>query len=138
MKRIASLLSLVMLIAFLSLFESILIFIDVLPPITSYSIGNLLFSFARLGLIIYSGVIFYDKGLKKSAFNGGILGFVTASIISFASFIGRFYFEKPVLGISVSSASYYSVMIIVVMENILLGAIVAACAGWVTKKLRQR
>ncbi len=138
MKRTTSLLSLVLLIAFLALFESILIFIDVLPPTTSYSVGNLLFSIARLGIIIYSGVIFYNEGLKKSSFYGGILGFVTASIVSLASFISRFYFGKPILGISVPSASYYLVMTIIVIENILLGAIVAAGASWITKKLSQR
>jgi len=137
MKRKAAITYLILFVVFLSLIESILIFFDILPPLASYSSGNLLFSFAKLAAIAYAGILFYDEGLKKSAFYGGILGLVTASVVSLASFISKLYFKKPLLGISIpSGASYLLMMVIVILENVLLGMIIAVCAGWITKKLK--
>ncbi len=129
---------LILLIATLSLIESVLILLDVLPPVASYSLGNLLFSFAKIVLIIYAGITYYDKGLKRSAFYGGVLGFVMVSVIALFSFISMAYLKKPVLGISVPSASYPLVMLILILENVLLGMIVAFCASWVTKKVKHK
>lgn len=129
---------LILLIAALSLIESVLILLDVLQPVASYSLGNLLFSFAKIALIIYAGVTYYDEGLKRSAFYGGVLGFVMVSVIALFSFISMAYLKKPVLGISAPSASYPLVMLILISENVLLGMIVAFCASWVTKKVKHK
>ena len=129
---------LILLIAALSLIESFLILLDVLPPVASYSLGNLLFSFAKIALIIYAGITYYDKGLKRSAFYGGILGFVMVSVVALFSFISMTYLKKPVLGISVSFSSYPLVMIILILENVMVGMIIAVCASWITKKIKHK
>jgi len=133
-----TLLFLILLVAALSLIESVLILLGVLPPVSSYSFGNLLFSFAKIALIIYTGITYYHEGLKMSAFYGGILGFVSVSVIVLFSFISMSYLEKPVLGISVPSASYPLVMLILILENALLGVIVAFCASLITKKVKHK
>lgn len=132
------LLFLILLIAALSLIESVFILLDVLPPVASYSLKNLLFSFARIAVIIYAGIIYYNEGLKRSAFCGGILGFVMVSVIALFSFISMVYLKKPVLGISVPSTSYPLVMLILILENVLIGMIIAVCASWITKKVKHK
>lgn len=128
----------ILLIAALSLIESVLILSGVLQPVASYSLGNLLFSFAKIVLIIYAGIIYSGEGLKRSAFYGGVLEFVAVSVIALFSFISTAYLKKPVLGISVPSVSYPLVMFILISENVLLGMIVAFCASWVTKKVKHK
>ncbi|MFH1433445.1 MAG: hypothetical protein ABIG32_00940, partial [Candidatus Uhrbacteria bacterium] len=118
---------------------SVLVFVGILPPLSSYSIGNLLFSFARMATIIYAGILYFDKGLKKSALYGGILGFVMVAVFSLASFISKTYFRKPILGIVIpSDASYFLIMTIVILENVLLGVVIAVCASWITKKIKHK
>jgi len=139
MKRKSTIIHFILFVAFLSLIESVLILLEILPPLSSYSSGNLLFSFAKVSAIIWAGIIFYGGGLKKSALYGGILGFTTASVVSLASFISKIYFRKPILGISVpSGVSYFLTIAIIILENILLGVIIAVCASWITKKLKHK
>ncbi|MDP1889766.1 MAG: hypothetical protein Q8K55_02640, partial [Gemmatimonadaceae bacterium] len=85
------------------------------------------------------GIVFYEKGLGKSALYGGILGFTSSSIFALVSFISSAYFKKPILGISVpSGASYFLTIAIIILENILLGVIIAVCASWIAKKLKHK
>ena len=139
MKRELTIVHFVLIVAILSLIQSILIFFDILPPLSSYSFGDIIFIFVKLAVIIWMGIVFYEKGLGKSALYGGILGFTSSSIFSLAAFIGSTYFLKPVLGISVpSGASYFLMMSIIIVENILLGMVLAVCASWITKKIKQK
>jgi hypothetical protein len=139
MKRKLTIIHFVLIVAALSLIESALIFFEILLPLSSYSLGDLLFTFVKLAVIIWVGIIFYGEGLKKSALYGGILGFTSAAVFSLVSFISKTYFRKPILGIAIpSGASYFLTIAIIILENILLGVIIAVCASWITKKLKHK
>lgn len=129
----------VLLVAVLSLAECLLIFFQILPPLSSYSLGDLLFTFVKLVVIVWMGIAFYEKGLGKSALYGGTLGFASAAVFSLAAFISSTYFRKPILGISVpSGTSFFLMLSIIILENILLGVILAVCASWIAKKLKHK
>jgi hypothetical protein len=139
MKRKITIVHFILLVAVLSLIESALIFFEILPPLSSYSLGNILFTLVKLAVIIWMGIVFYEKGLGKSALYGGILGFTSSSIFALVAFISRIYFKKPILGIAIpSGVSYFLTIAIIILENILLGAIIAVCASWITKKLKHK
>jgi cation transport ATPase len=139
MERKLSIAHFVLLVAALSLIESALIFFEILPPLSSYSLGDILFTLVKLAVIIWMGIVFYEKGLGKSALYGGILGFTSSSIFSLAAFISSTYFLKPILGISVpSGVSYFLTTAIIIVENILLGMVLAVCASLITKKIKQK
>jgi hypothetical protein len=139
MKKNLTIVHFVLLVAALSLIESALIFFQILPPLSSYSLGGILFTLVKLAVIIWMGIVLYEKGLGKSALYGGILGFVSSGVFVLASFISKIYFQKPILGISIPpGVSYFLMMSIIILENILLGVIIAVCASWIAKKMKQK
>jgi hypothetical protein len=139
MKRKLTIAHFILLVAALSLIESALIFFDVLPPLSSYSLGGLLFILVKLAVIIWMGIVFYEKGLGKAALYGGILGFTSSGVFALVSFISKVSFEKPILGISAPSwVSYFVMISTMIFENILLGAVIAVCASWITKKIKHK
>jgi len=122
----------------LSFLESILIIAGMLPPIFSYSPGNLLFALATAAVIIHTSVSRADETLKESLINGATLGFTTASIICASGLIGKEYFAKPVLGISAPTPeSRFAMLLLIILENTFLSAILSATAAWLTKRLRR-
>jgi len=139
MKRKLAIAHFILLVAVLSLIESALIFFEILPPLSSYSLGGIFFTLVKLAVIIWMGIVFYEKGLGKSALYGGILGFTSSGIFALVSFISSTYFKKPILGISVpSGVSYLLTIAIIILENILLGVVLAVCASWIAKKLKHK
>jgi hypothetical protein len=139
MKRKLTILHFTLFVAILSLAECLLIFFEILPPLSSYSLGDVLFSLAKIAAIIWMGIVFYEKGLGKSAFYGGILGFTSSAVFVVVAYISKIYFEKPILGIVIPSGISFFIMIsIIIVENILLGVIVAVCASLITKKLKHK
>jgi hypothetical protein len=139
MQRKLTIVNFILFVAALSLAECLLIFLEILPPLSSYSLGDVLFTLVKLVVIAWMGIAFYGKGLGKSALYGGVLGLTSSSIFSLAAFISSTYFEKPILGISIpSGTSYFLMILIIILENILLGVILAVCASWITKKLKHK
>lgn len=119
----------------LSLVEAWLILSGVLPPLFSYSPGNILFGVARLAIIGYVGVISAKISLKKAAINGGLVGLGMTIVFCLASVIGRFYMNKAVFGMTATGNwGLLAVFGLVIIENILLGAIIAVAAGWILSK----
>ena len=138
-KRRLTLISPIIIVALLSLIQSLLIFLKILPPVSSYSLWNLFFSCARLIVIVYVGIVLYEQTLKKSAFYGGVLGFVTAAVLSAVSIISKIYFGQPILGISIPSESLYlPIMMIIILQNVLLGIIIAVGTSLITRKIKHK
>jgi hypothetical protein len=126
-------------IALVSLAEIALILIDILPPVFSYSLGNLLFAFLRLVIVIYAGVEYADKTLKKSALSGAALGFAVSSLTCIAGLLSIQYSSKPVLGISADTQeSRFILLLFVIIENVILGGLAATLAAWVVRKKDKR
>ncbi len=120
-------------IAVLTLIEATLIIAGALPPISSYSPGNLLFALAKIAVVIYAGVVFakQGQGLKKAALNGAILGLTTALTAVLVSLASKPFFNKPILGLSSPNAETLIVLFaVIIMENAVISGIVAALAAW--------
>ncbi len=123
-------------IILLSLIEVLLILSGLLPPVSSYSAVNLPLKLLRWGVIVYVAVTLKES-LVKSATKGAILSFAGISIICMGTFVGN-YLGKPVLGVPVySMIHFYVVLIILILENVLVGALVAACSVLIAKKLKR-
>ncbi len=132
-----NLLKLSALIALVSIAEVSLIIIGMLPPIASYSPGNLIFMFAQFALLVYAGILFSKEGVKKAVRNGAILAFVSALVVCLGSLKGKFLLGKPVLGISApNTESLILVLVILLIENTVLGALISGLTAFLAKKLR--
>ncbi|MFH0884860.1 MAG: hypothetical protein V1861_04070 [Candidatus Micrarchaeota archaeon] len=125
-------------VASLSALEAVLVALGVLPPVLSYSPGNILFSLAKLVTIACAGVIFAQEGLKKSALNGAILGGTGAASLCIFSLLGSILFGKIVLGLPpVNIASLVILLAFTIITNAVLGTIVAAIAGFIAIRTRK-
>ena len=124
-------LHLVAAVVLLPLIEAVLVILGALPPVMSYSPGNILFSFAKLAVIAYAGMIFAQEGLKKSALNGAILGFAGIAALCVFSLLSSVLFGKTVLGLPPvpNAASLAILLALTLIANAVLGAIMAAIAG---------
>ena len=129
-------------VALLSAIEAVLVVLGVLPPVLSYSSGNILFSLAKLVIIAYAGVVSAPEGLKKSALNGAILGFGGAAALCIFSLLGSALFGKTVLGLPPANIASLAILLaFTLITNAVLGTIVAAIAGFIairTRKPRKR
>ncbi len=127
-----------LLIISLSVLEPILIILGVLPPILSYSLGNLLFAFLEIVIIIRLAYSRSDEGIKESAINGAVLGFTMASILVASGLIGSEYFEKPVLGISAQTQlSRSQIMVFIILESTILFAFISILSSLLAKKFKR-
>lgn len=133
------LLHLVAAVALLSAIEAILVVLGILPPVLSYSPGNILFSLAKLAIIACAGVIFAQENLKKSALNGAILGSAGAAFLCIFSMLGSLLFGKTVLGLPPmpDSTSLAILLTFTLITNAVLGTIVAAIAGFIAIHARK-
>lgn len=119
-------------IAVLTVLEGLLILTGILPPLSSYSVGQIVLSAAQLATVAYMGLRLAKLGLKKVAVKGALAGLVMMAVVSVFSVIG-YVKGIPVLGISVQSATYLPlVLLFMAVPNILLYAafaVVGALAG---------
>lgn len=130
---------LVLLVAALSALEGALILAGILPPISSYSAGNILFLLARAAVVAYAGWKVAKPGVG-AALKGAMLAFAS-SIVMVAAVLAGQIIRKPVFGISVPPSQYAllnSALILAlnILASVLLGAIVAVLAAWAAKLLK--
>ncbi|QLJ53229.1 MAG: hypothetical protein Sv326_1054 [Candidatus Fermentimicrarchaeum limneticum] len=126
-----------LLIIILSLLEPALIISGILPPIFSYSLGNLLFTLATFLVVAYVAYSRADEELKTSALNGAVLGFTFASVICASGLVGKNYFGKAVLGAAADSAeSLFQMLLLIMLENTLLSAVLSVIVTWLAKRFK--
>jgi len=121
-------------IAALTVLEGLLILAGVLPPLSSYSIGQIAIQLAGIFTVIFMGFGLAKLGLKKAAVKGALAGFVMMAIVSVFSVIG--YIKGiPVLGISLQSAAYLPLALAaMVVSNIILFAAFAVAGALAGRK----
>jgi hypothetical protein len=123
----------------LSFIEPALIIAGILPPIFTFSLGNILFALAGYAVVAYVAFSRADEGLKASAINGLALGFTSASIICSSGLIGSNIYGMPVIGISVDSKqSLFSILIMLIIESTILVTILSTLVTWLTIKLKKK
>jgi len=128
-----------LLIMLLSVLEPVLIISGVLPPISTYSPGNILFGLAGYGIVAYLAFSRADEGVKKSAINGAVLGFTSVSITCASALVGTNFYEQPVIGISTGSQQPPLLMLILlIVESTVLVALFSALVTWLTSKFKQK
>lgn len=134
----AELTRLAVLVAVLSVFEVVLINLGALPPVLSYSPGNLLFAFARLALVAYAGFVLAWKGMKKTALNGAALSMVATLIICGFSLATMMHIGKPVLGLPVTNIeSLLLLFVMIIFENAIISAAIAVIFAFIAKKMKR-
>lgn len=117
--------------AALSLLEAALVLAKALPPVLSYSPGNLLFTLARLAVVAYAGVAHRDRGLKEAAVAGGMIALAGSGVLCLAALASAFTVKIPVLGLQTAgTASLLFTVLLVLAQNAVIGAALAAFAAW--------
>jgi hypothetical protein len=122
----------------LSLIESGLVLAGLLPPVLSYSPGNLLFSLASLAVIFCLGWTLAKLKWKQIALKSGLAMLAGVIVICLAALLGN-YINKPVLGIQVQSFSMLLlVLAFIIIENVLLAVILALVAAFIARKITKK
>lgn len=134
-----SLIHFIITIAILSIVQSALITLGLMPVLTDYfSFGSILFNIIKLGIAIYAGYHFSKDGLKKSTAYGAMLGFTSTTVIIIFSFISKTCCQKPILGISITPSAYWLALLFIILENMILWAIITFASALITQKIRKR
>jgi hypothetical protein len=125
-------------IMLLSILEPVLIIAGILPPIFSYSLGNILFSLADFAVVAYVAYTRANEGLKASLLNGLALGLTSASIICTSGLAGTIFYDKPVIGISTGTGqSRLVILVMLILESTILIALFSVLVTWLTRQLRR-
>jgi hypothetical protein len=116
--------------------EAGLILAGGLDPVTIYSARNIVFNAFVVVVVIYMGWNLSDFGIKKVAIKGVIAAFVSVTILTCFTIIG-FIIGKPILGVSLPSASYLLVpLLIILILNIILYAVLAVLGSWAAQRFK--
>jgi hypothetical protein len=119
----------------LSLCEAGLVAAGALSPVLSYSLGNLLFAAARLGVVAYSGMRASGR-LSRAAFNGAILSGVSSLVLCLSSVVAKSAFGTPILGVSAPEGVMLVVFFaVIIVSNAVVGAVLAALVAVIAKAL---
>lgn len=138
-KRKLSLMHFILAVAILSIIQPILIMVKLLPTLNEYfSFGSSLFNLLRLAILIYAGITFSKLCLKKSALNGAIIGFASSAIIVIFSYLSKQCCNIPILGIKVTPAGYWQVILFIIIENVVLGAFIAFISSWIAIRISKK
>ena len=131
--------NLLILFVALTVIEVGLMLAGVLPPLTSGSVINTLFSLAKLAIIAYAGWIFAHQGLKAAAIKGSILMAAGIFVLFLVSIIS--YAMTPNM-LNLDSVSYlvaaWGLMLLInVLAGIIIAVASALISNFVNKKSRK-
>jgi hypothetical protein len=108
----------------------------ILDPLTSYSARNILFGVFVAAVVIYMGWNLFEFGIKKVAIKGAIVAFVSTTVITCASIIG-YTLSRPVLGLSIPSAAYMIVpLLLILLSTIIFYALLAVVGTWIAQRFK--
>jgi hypothetical protein len=107
-----------------------------LDPVTSYSARNIVFNVIVAAVVIYMGWNLSDAGIKKIALKGAIAAFVSVTVIAVATIIG-YTMGKPLLGVSIPSAAYLFVpILLILLLSVVLYALLAVLGTFVAQRFK--
>ncbi|VVB67766.1 Uncharacterised protein [Candidatus Norongarragalina meridionalis] len=117
--------------------EAALIASGLLPVITAYDAGNLLFTVAFDALLIYVGWMMAKP--KEAAVKGATLMGGAALSLCVVGMLSKMLGGRPVLGISVPSTLWLIVVFaLIVVLNAILGAVVAGVAAIAAERMKKK
>ncbi len=124
--------------ALLSVLEVALIFSGLLPPIFSYSPGNIVFALARLSVIAYIAYSGAKNGVVEAAKNGAVLSLASVVAMCLAALASGLWLKKPVLGISApSDAALFQILAFLLLGNVILGAAIAVMVAAIAVRIKK-
>jgi hypothetical protein len=121
-------------IAAVSTAESLLAGFGIIPPILSYSPSNLFFAFLRIALVVYAGWAYAAEGAARAALRGGALFLASSLTLCLLVFAAKGIATHPILGVLVIEGELPGLFAVIVAENALVGAAIAAVAAWLSQK----
>jgi len=121
---------LVALTLILTLVETVLFFVGILPSVGSASSFDLIFVLARFAIVIYTGWIFAKHGLKTVAVKASILVFAAVTLVFLAVPIGLYVQGNSA---SIPPVSYLVIAwALSLLVNIVISIILAAIVAWIS------
>jgi ABC-type multidrug transport system permease subunit len=122
----------------LSLIEIALVSMDLIPPVFSYSLGNLIIMTLVMVVVIYAGVVYSEESLRKSVLAGASLGFAVSTIVCIAELLSSIYLKKSVLGISIDThLSLFILLVLIIALNSILDAFITMLVALLVIKYRK-
>ncbi|MFA6214502.1 MAG: hypothetical protein WC717_04470 [Candidatus Micrarchaeia archaeon] len=116
----------------ISLVECLLAGLGIIPPILSYSPANIFFALLRIAIAVYAGYSFAAGGMARAALRGGGLFLASSLAICALVFAAPYFATHPILGVFVMEGSLPSLLAVIVAENTLAGAAIAAIVAWLS------
>ena len=118
----------------ISIIESALAGFGIIPPVLSYSPANLFFAFLRLSILVYAGLAYAPSGTARAAIMGGALFLASSLTLCLSVFAAKGFATHPILGVFVIEGELPALCAIIVLENALAGAAIAAAVAWLSQK----
>ncbi len=120
----------------LAAFECGLILSGLLPPLSSYSTGQIVFGLIIVAMVVYMGWGYAGLGFKRVAIKGAIMALVSVAVVSLALVVGNST-KRPLLGVSLQSVYYLPVnLLIMAAFGVLIYAFFAVLGAWFSKKVK--
>lgn len=114
--------------------EVFLIYISLIPVILSYSIINILFGIARIGITALYVYSIPNEKFGKRVLKGTCVYAIGIITIIIGAIIGKEILGISVLGLeTIGNISAYVLMGIILIENIIVGAVISAVVSWLKK-----
>jgi|GEM_PF-2075297 len=118
----------------ISIVEAALAGFGIIPPVLSYSPANLFFAFLRLAIVVYAGLAYAPSGTARAAAMGGVLFLASSLTLCLSVFAAKGFATHPILGVFVMEGELPALCAIIVLENALAGAAIAAAVAWLARK----
>ena len=118
----------------ISIIESALAGFGIITPVLSYSPANLFFAFLRLAILAYAGWAYAPAGVAHAALIGGALFLASSLTLCVSVFAAPGLATHPILGVLVQDGTLPALLAIIVVQNTLVGAAIAAMAAWLSQK----
>lgn len=118
----------------ISILESLLAGFGIIPPMLSYSPANLLFAFLRLAILAYAGWAYAPSGVARAALRGGALFLASSLALCIAAIAAKNIATHPILGVFVPDGALMALFAVIVVQNTLMGAAIAAVVAWLSRQ----
>ena len=115
----------------ISAVEAALAAFGMVPPVLSYSPANFLFAIARLAIVVYAGME-HAAGAAHAALRGGALFLASSLTLCVSVFAAQGIATHPILGVFALDNTLPALFAIIVLENALVGAAIAAAVAWLS------
>ena len=113
-----------------------LILAGLLPPLSSYSAGQIVFGLIMISVMICMGLNLAELGFRKVTIKGAVASLGAVIVVSLFSAVG-YIIKKPVLGVSLPSVYFLPVVLFFMgVENILIFTFFAVFGRWLAHKIR--